>query len=220
MGGLSRSHVGGDLMSAILGPVSTPLSGAPVLPTEPIWRLSVERYHEMIRAGLLTDADPVELLEGWLVEKMSKNPPHATATRLLRRILERLTPDDWFVDSQEPITTEDSEPEPDVSVVRGEPRDYQARHPGPQDASLIVEVADATLRRDRTLKLRIYARASVPVYWIVNLIDRQIEVYTDPTGPAGEPSYGQRRDYGPADDVALVLDGLEVGRVAVRDVLP
>ncbi len=81
-------------------------------------------------------------------------------------------------------------------------------------------MADATLRRDRTLKLRIYARASVPVYWIVNLIDRQIEVYTDPTGPAEQPSYGQHRDYGPADDAPLVLDGREVGRVAVREVLP
>lgn len=101
-----------------------------------------------------------------------------------------------------------------------ETRAYQTRHPGPQEAALVVEVADATLRRDRTLKLRIYARASVPVYWIVNLIDRQIEVYTDPTGPAEQPSYGQHRDYGPADDAPLVLDGREVGRVAVREVLP
>ena len=207
-------------MSAILGPVSTPVGGAPILPTEPIWRMSVDRYHEMIDAGILTEDDPVELLEGWLVEKMPKNPPHRRATRRLRLVLERILPSGWFVDIQEPITTLDSEPEPDAAVIRGDEDRYADRHPGPEDLALVVEVSAATLQRDRTLKLRIYARASVPVYWIVNLIDGRLEVYTDPTGPAEQPAYGQRRDYGRADDAPLVLDGREVGRVAVRDVLP
>jgi Uma2 family endonuclease len=188
--------------------------------SEPIWRMNVERYHEMIEAGILTEDDPVELLEGWLVEKMPKNPPHTLSTEFTRTALERLAPSGWFVNSQEPITTADSEPEPDLSVVRGERRQYLARHPVPTELAVVVEVSAATLRRDRTTKLRIYARAGVSVYWIINLIDGRIEVYTDPTGPEEKPSYRQRRDYGSADEVPFLIEGREIGRIAVRDVLP
>ncbi|HBI44630.1 MAG TPA: Uma2 family endonuclease [Planctomycetales bacterium] len=205
-------------MSAVLGPVLFAPS-VPVLPTEPIWRMSVERYHEMIEAGILTEDDPVELLEGWLVEKMPKNMPHRKAIRRLRLILERLAPVGWFVDAQEPITTTDSEPEPDLAVIRGDSEDY-SNHPGPQDLALVVEVSDSTLQRDRITKQRIYARAGVSVYWIVNLIDGQVEVYTDPSGPDEKPSYRQRQDYGPADQVPFLIDGREIGRIAVREVLP
>jgi Uma2 family endonuclease len=206
-------------MSPVLGPV--PLTAdAPILPTEPIWRMSVERYHEMIEAGLLTEDDPVELLEGWLVEKMPKKTPHTLATGLTRTTLERLAPSGWFVNVQEPITTAESEPEPDISVVRGNRRRYLARHPGQQDLALVVEVSAATLQRDRTLKQRIYARAAIQIYWIVNIIEGQIEVYTDPTGPDEKPTYRQRRDYGPADEVPFTIEGREIGRIAVREVLP
>jgi Uma2 family endonuclease len=190
------------------------------VPTEPIFRLSVEQYHEMIRAGILVDGDPVELLEGWLVQKMTKNPGHRLATYLTREALTRVVPSSYYVDSQEPVTTSDSEPEPDTAVVRGKPRDYPDRHPGPRDVALLVEVADSSLRRDSTLKKRIYARAEVPVYWIVNLIERRIEVYTNPSGAGEHPDYQQRQDYGENDEVPVVLDGKEVGRIRVRDLLP
>ena len=121
------------------------------LPTMPIWRLSVEQYHRMIRFGILTDDDPVELLEGWLITKMPKNPPHRLSTQLTREAIARLLPPGWYVDAQEPITTEDSEPEPDVVVVRGERHDYRDHHPREHDVALVVEVADTTLQRDRTL---------------------------------------------------------------------
>ncbi len=134
----------------------------------------------MIRAGILTDDDPVELLDGWLVSKMPKNPPHCVVTRLIRQALERLVPAAWYVDTQEPLTTADSEPEPDVVVVRGETRQYLDRHPGPEDVGLVVEVADTTLQRDRTSKKRLYARAGIPVYWIVNLPESRCEVYSEP----------------------------------------
>lgn len=192
---------------------------APV-PDEPVWRLSVEQYHEMLRAGILQDGDPVELLEGILVAKMTKYPPHTMANELTREALERILPQNWFVNVQQPITTLDSEPEPDISVIRGRRRDYPNRHPGPQDVGLVVEVADTTLRRDRGRKKRLYARASLPVYWIVNLVDRQVEVYTDPTGPADEPDYRQRRDYRPDEQVPVVVAGAEVGRLTVNDLLP
>jgi Uma2 family endonuclease len=192
----------------------------PAVPDVPIYRLTVEQYHQMAQAGILTEDDPVELLEGWLVRKLTKYRPHVIGTGSVRRALERLLPMGWHVASQDPITTSDSEPEPDAAVVRGEERDYPDRHPGPADVVLVVEVADSSLPIDRGAKKRSYARASIRVYWIVNLIERQIEVYTDPTGPAAEPTYGQRRDYGAADTIPVVLAGSEVGVLEVRELLP
>jgi Uma2 family endonuclease len=151
---------------------------------------------------------------------MPKNPLHRAATRLLRQALDRLVPATWYVDSQEPITTADSEPEPDVVVVRGETRHYLDRHPGPQDVALVVEIADTTLQRDRGCKKRLYARAEIPVYWIVNLLDNQIEVYTNPSGPVEQPDYRQRQDYGLSDTVPVVIAGLEIGHLPVRELWP
>jgi len=193
---------------------------AVTLPTASVWRLSVEQYHHMIRFGILTDDDPVELLEGWLITKMPKNPPHRLSTQLTREAIARLLPSGWYADAQEPITTEDSEPEPDVVVVRGERRDYRDHHPREYDVTLVVEVADTTLQRDRVLKKRLYARADIPTYWIINLADNQLEVYTEPTGAAEQADYRQRQDYSAADTAPLVLDGVESGRIAVRDLLP
>lgn len=190
------------------------------VPTEPIWRLSVEQYHAMIRAGILTDDDPVELLEGWLVAKMPRNPLHRLATQLTREALAHLIPTGWYVDAQEPLTTANSEPEPDVMVVRGERRQYLDRHPGPREVALVVEVADTTLQRDRRAKKRLYAQAEIPVYWIINLVESQCKVYTDPSGPAEQPDYRQRQDYGRADTVPLVLEGRTIAQLAVQELLP
>jgi len=190
------------------------------VPELPIRRLSVEQYHQMLDGSILHEDDRVELLEGWLVEKMTKHPPHSVATRLTRQALEKLVLAGWYVDSQEPITTADSEPEPDISVVRGQPRDYVARHPGPSEVGLLVEVADESLPRDRGVKKRLYARARIPFHWIVNLIDRQVEVYSDPFGSADQADYRQRQVYAMGDQVPLTLDGNEIGRVNVRDLLP
>lgn len=207
-------------MSVTTPSVSAVSEQSVAVSTEVIWRFSVDQYHAMIRAGILTEDDPVELLEGWLVTKMPKNPPHRVATRLIRQALESIAPPGWYVDTQEPLTTIDSEPEPDVMVVRGETRHYLDRHPGPEDVALVVEVADSTLQRDRSLKKRLYAAAGISVYWIVNLLDSQIEVYTDPSGPGEQPGYHQQQNYGPIDTVPLMIEDREVGRLTVRDLLP
>lgn len=204
--------------------LQTQLPGPPgerpdVVPV-PIWRLSVEQYHKLIPAGILTEGDPVELLDGLLVPKMTKNPPRRIATGLLRETLDSALPEGWYADSQEPITLSTSEPEPDGAVIRGTRRQYFHRHPGPGGVALVVEVADASLERDRTFKKRIYAQAAIPVYWIVNLIDRQVEVYTDGSGPTEQPDYGQRNDYLAGDEVPLVLEGHEVARIPVGRLLP
>lgn len=191
-----------------------------IVPTEPIWRFSVAQYHQMIDLGILTDNDPVELLEGWLIQKMPKNPPHRAATKLTRNSLEAIVPSGWYVDAQEPITLEDSEPEPDVVIVRGNTRDYLDRHPGSQDLALVVEISDSTLERDRTSKKRLYARAGIPVYWIVNLPEQKLEVYTEPTNLATVPTYQNRQDYNLLDQVTVIIEGQEIGRLTMQNLLP
>src|SRR4051794_39680217 len=107
-------------MSVITATGTPVLFGAPAptaAPSDGLWRLSVDKYHQMGEAGILDDDDPVELLEGLLVEKMVKKPPHVLATRHTRTVLERIVSGGWFVNTQDPITTADSEPEPDVAVI-------------------------------------------------------------------------------------------------------
>lgn len=198
--------------------ISAPLAAA--LPSELPARFTVGQYHAMIEAGVFAEDEQVELLEGWLFHKMAKKATHRYSTRTLRKKLEKLLPIGWDVDSQEPITTLDSEPEPDVSVVRAGAFEDKKRHPKPKEIGLLVEVSEGTLARDRSMKKRIYARARIPVYWIINLIDRQVEVYTGPTGPAKRPSYRHNEIYQPGDSVPLVLDGKEIAKIEVDDMLP
>lgn len=207
-------------MTVTVIPTGSPIARRTASPPDRVWPLSVGQYHAMIQTGILTEDDPVELLEGYLVPKMPKRPRHRVTTRLIRLALESQVPPGWYVDSQEPITTADSEPEPDIMVIRGDTRDYLDRHPGPTDLALVVEVSDATLERDRSLKLRIYASAGMPVYWIANLADGRIEVYTDPSGPTESPSYRDRRSFGREDAIPLMIDGVEVARIAVGELLP
>src|SRR5262249_10486828 len=113
------------------------------MPPLPVRRFSVDEYHRMIDSGVLTDEDRVELLEGWIVPKMTRNPPHDTIIALLQnRVLGPQLPAGWFCRSQSAVTTEDSEPEPDLAVIRGDERDYLKRHPGPKDMTLVIEVSD------------------------------------------------------------------------------
>jgi Uma2 family endonuclease len=188
--------------------------------TEPLFRLSVDQYHELIRSGKLSEDDPVELLEGLLVFKMPKNTPHTTATGLSRREVEHVLPADWHYRSQEPLTLSDSEPEPDGAVVRGRIEDYAQRHPRPSDTALVIEVADTSLERDRGLKLRTYARAGIPVYWIINLVARQVEVYFSPSGSGADATYHESRVYRSGDVVPLELPDRAAANVAVDSLLP
>ncbi|NEP33423.1 MAG: Uma2 family endonuclease [Moorea sp. SIO1G6] len=172
----------------------------------------------MIRWGILGEDDPVELLEGWLIPKMPKNPPHRASTKLTRNALEAIIPNGWYVDAQEPITLDNSEPEPDIVIVKGDTRDYLDRHPGASDLALVVEIADSTLERDRTLKKRIYARAGISVYWIVNLIDKQLEVYTQPIDIYTTPTYQQFQDYKLSEQVSVFIDDSPIGSLTVQEV--
>jgi Uma2 family endonuclease len=191
-----------------------------IVPSDPIWRLSVDQYHDMIRTGILTEDDLVELLDGWLVTKMVKSPQHSLATQLARDVIALMLPDTWFINVQEPITTADSEPEPDIAIVRGQRRDYTDHHPSGEDVALVLEVADATLRRDRTLKQKLYARAGIPTYWILNLAEQQLEVHSQPSGGDEAANYQQHNAYSAQDQVPVMIEGQIVGQITVRDLLP
>ncbi|WP_445171696.1 Uma2 family endonuclease [Microcoleus sp.] len=197
-----------------------PVESVAAIPNDLIWRLSIEQYHAIIQAGILTDDDSVELLEGWLVFKMPKNPPHRATTRLVRTALENILSAGWYVDSQEPITLSNSEPEPDIVVVRGNTRQYLDRHPGAEDIALIIEVSDTTLQRDRTVKKRIYARAGISIYWIVNLVEEQVKVYSQPLVEVEQPDYSQRLDFGRSAVIPIIIEGIETGAIAVNSLLP
>lgn len=189
-------------------------------PPVPVRRFTVTEYHRLIEIGMFTEDDRVELLEGWIVPKMPHNPAHDATIQLADEQLRSRLARGWTVRIQSAITTADSEPEPDLAVVRGNARSYLRRHPGPRDIGLLIEVADSTLTQDRGDKLRIVARAGIPVYWIINLVDRRIEVYSEPTGPAAEPAYRAQQTCGIRKSVPLVIDGEENARIPVRALLP
>jgi Uma2 family endonuclease len=196
-------------------------SGVTELPPLPVRRFSVAEYRRMIDSGILTEEDRVELLEGWIVPRMTRSPSHAAVVSLLHNcVLGPRLPRGWSYRAHSAITTPDSEPEPDLAVVRGTARDYLKRHPGPEDIALVIEVADTSIRRDRTIKARLYARAGIPHYWIVNLPRARVEVYSEPSGPADEPTYGQRRNYGKTRTLPLTLNGVAVAQIPVRELLP
>jgi Uma2 family endonuclease len=190
----------------------------PDLEWSPLYRLTIEQYEAMEAAGILAENDAVELIDGLLVAKMTKKPPHVVACELTFWAIHGILPAGWRPRWESPVRVpRRSEPEPDIAVVRGaDPRENRERHPGPNDIALLVEVSESTLGFDRRAQLRLYAAARVPVYWIVNLVDRQVEVYSNPN--AG--GYRTRKDFGPDDHVSLVIEGQEVGRIAVADLLP
>jgi Uma2 family endonuclease len=138
-------------------------------------------YHRMAELGLFDDRR-VELLDGRIWNMAPQLTPHATCVRRAARKLREIFGTDCLVEPQLPVTLGDgSEPEPDIAVIPGLPEDYLHEHPTPHQILLLVEVSDSTLRKDRGQKAQAYARAGIVDYWIVNLVDRRLEAYRDPT---------------------------------------
>lgn len=177
-------------------------------------------YERLVNLGGFQPGDRVELVGGQLVVREPQGSPHSTGIRLVVRSLRAAFGPDWNVDQQLPVALDDeSEPEPDVSVVSGGPRDYLASHP--TRPVLIVEVAEASLAFDREHKGSLYARAQVADYWIVNLVDRVLEVSREPVqAPAAAYGwqYGALLRLGPTDFIAPLAS--PHARIAVADLLP
>ncbi len=171
----------------------------------------------MVASGVFTRFDRFQLIRGLLVAKITQNAPHSTADLLCGEVHERIVPSGWHVRPAKPIRipSQTSKPEPDRSVARGEIRDYSRRDPEPSDVALVVEVADSRLREARDL-IGIYGGGGIPVYWIVNLIDRQVEVHTDPI----QGGYRSRTDFEPGQSIPVMIEGRQFGPVHVSDILP
>ena len=183
----------------------------------PVRRFTVQEYHRLIEEHFFVSDEHFELIDGYITEKMSRNPPHDAAVNRARRRIERALPSGWIVRIQSAITTADSEPEPDIAIARGEDEDYVARHPGPVDLALVVEVANTTLATDRGPKLAAYARAGVVAYWIVNLDDVQLEVFTQPEPSSS--SYQKSTILRAGESVAVLLAAGATPPIPVADLL-
>ena len=200
-------------MSTITSPPPTIPPPVPAVPPV-LYRMTVDEYE---RIGQLLDDPRVELIDGYMVKKMSKNPEHSFTTCELFQAMDTRLPAGWTRRQEQPVRIPDyDEPEPDIAIIRGRNADYRHRMPTAADVTLLVEVSGSSLSQDRGEKLSAYAKAGIPVYWIVNLVDRQVEVYTGP-GPAG---YQSRQVYPAGDNVPVVIDGQPRAPIAVNDILP
>jgi len=177
-------------------------------------------YGRLIDAGILQEDDPIELVDGQLLVREPQHTPHVVATGLVEEALRRAFGQGWWIRVQFPVALDPhSEPEPDVAVVRGAPRDFLDDHPS--RPALIVEVSGASLGFDRTTKAGLYARARIREYWIVNLVARRLEVRRRPLRSSSSP-YGWRYAsvamLGPGDVVSPLASPR--ARVRIADLLP
>ncbi len=159
----------------------------------------------MFEAGLF-EGRRVELIGGEVTEMSPQNSVHAAIVTVVGEVLRRVFSRGFVIRELQPLLLGlDSDPEPDVAVVRGKPRDFVKRHPS--SAVLIVEVADSSLEHDRKRKSSLYAQAGIPEYWIVNLPERKLEVFRRPGPSAGEPlghAYASVQALGPDASVAAI----------------
>ncbi|WP_161602079.1 Uma2 family endonuclease [Tautonia marina] len=182
--------------------------------------ITAETYSKMLAAGAIPDANRVELWEGQIVEKMGKNPPHSAALKTLNHLLVRLLPDGWHVAPECPLRLSPLHvPEPDLTIVRGDPHDYLDRDPTPADVGLVVEVADSSVPKNLGRMRAAYAAGGVSNYWVLNLRTRRVETHAEPVN-GDTPGYLQIRSYAPDESVPLILDGQSIAELLVSSLLP
>jgi Uma2 family endonuclease len=176
-------------------------------------------YERLVELGVF-EGEPIELIAGQLVVAEPQSAYHASAVGIVQEALRSALPPGWIVRIQMPIAVGgDSEPEPDLVVVAGRHADYRAAHPA--DPALVIEVAVSSLALDRLQKGSVYARAGLRDYWIVNLVDRVVEVYRDPQPERIAPygwHYRSVRRLAPPDVIGpLAVLSLHL---AVTDLMP
>jgi Uma2 family endonuclease len=216
----SPSSDGASVISTITAtqPIVSPVPTTWVPSMGSLYRLSIEQYEAMVRYGIFTKRDRLQLINGFLVAKpVTHNPPHSVVDELCGKSLDRICPSDWHVRGGKPIRLPNttSVPEPDRCLVRGQVRDYLSRHPDPADIALVVEISDSSLSEDRAMAV-IYGAGGVNVYWIVNLVDRLVEVYSKPSS-AG---YQSREIFRAGSLIPVVAGGVEIGQIAVAEIMP
>jgi Uma2 family endonuclease len=178
-------------------------------------RYTSEQYFRLAEKGIIDPDERVELLEGLIVAMSPHSPRHASATTRVYETLRRAVAGRAVIRVQLPLVCgTHSAPEPDIAVVSGTPADYDLEHP--QAALLVVEIADSSLLEDRLTKAHIYAAASVPEYWIVNLRADLVEVFRTPDSTRG--GYQERRAAERGDELDLLT--FPQARVSVTELLP
>ncbi len=196
--------------------LAPPLKSAAALPVWPIpHRFTVDTYDRMGESGFIPEK--TELIRGEVVDKMGQGDAHSMCIDLLTRLLVGSIPLPTTVRCQSPVVMANSIPEPDFSIstpasTRG------GKRPTAADVYVLIEVSDSTLVGDRTTKLELYAENNIPEYWIVNLPDDCVEVYTRPA--AAEPRYDSKVVYGRGQSVPLAIAGLAPANIPVDSLLP
>ncbi|MBD2328555.1 Uma2 family endonuclease [Alkalinema sp. FACHB-956] len=153
-------------------------------PLEPtvLKRWTVQDYHRMSEVGILAPNERTELIAGHITLMVAKGTAHVTSLHLLANTLRDLLGSTALIRTQDPIQLDDfSEPEPDLAIVKGNILDYADHHPCPRDVLLVVEVADSTLKQDCEIKDKLYAQAGIPEYWVLDLKNRQLHIFRNPT---------------------------------------
>ncbi len=170
-------------------------------------RFTIEEYHRLTELGFFTESDRVELIRGEIIQMAAKGTPHSICNSRVFGELYTLLGNRAIVRGQEPIILPpDSEPEPDVVIARSSPDEYLSSHPRADDLLLVVEVSDSTLRYDRETKSSLYAESDISDYWIFNLVENQLECYSQPyRNGVGEFGYALKRIFLP--DAAVILPG-------------
>jgi Uma2 family endonuclease len=184
-------------------------------------RFRLDEYQHLIELGFFDEDERIELLDGLLVEMSPINPRHAVCVDKLGGLINHLLYKKAWIRVQAPITLEgrSSQPQPDITIALLQPEAYEERHVKAEEILLVVEVADSSLHGDQTDKLEIYASAGIREYWIVNLVDNQLEVYQEPyLSGAGEGNYKVKRTYSRDDTVSL--QAFAECQIPLNEVLP
>ncbi|MFN3689570.1 MAG: Uma2 family endonuclease [Fimbriimonadales bacterium] len=163
-------------------------------------RFTPEQFHKLGALGFFDDDQKYELLQGDIYPMPPEGPEHAGIGSVIAYQFIQRAATHWHARIEKPLRLGDSEPIPDIAIVPGCPRDYLDHHP--TSALLVIEIAQTSLPRDRTRKLAIYAGAGIPEYWIVNLQDRRLEVYREPSGE----EYRALRFYTPDETVTPLFE--------------
>ncbi len=168
-------------------------------------RFTVEEYHKLVELGFFHEDDRIELINGELIQMVSKGKAHETCLRNLLRELPKLVGDRAILQSQAPISLPpNSEPEPDFAIVKNRDDNYLSAHPSPADVLLVMEVADSSLSYDQDVKIPLYAQAGISNYWIFNLFDNYLESYSEPyQDTKGKSGYSNKRIVLPNQVIAL-----------------
>jgi len=204
-------------MSVLAPPLLPPNCG---VSNDELYRFSVKQFDAMISNHILDANGALELVDGILFGKRRKSPRQCVVTGLLTDALAQMVGLPWHLRAGFPLVTNDSHIEPDLTVVKGARKNFGLSHPTAQQTPLVIEVADESLEHDRTWKLGVYARARIAIYWLVDVEQNNVEVYSIPGRSSGCPMYREINVFNRGDSIPVVLDGREVGRIAVKEILP